>query len=137
MASLQNQSLVKRLAKHFSGKIKKLRCFDANVCKSAVPSTRTWEAKYMPGELFECEAIFEHVGHKFSASANREFVCLRMKLEGVSCSPIFSANRQDRVIMLKTVVKPSVNFSIPVYASDKASAETVWRWLRDDDRGPF
>lgn len=129
MTLKENQIVVKNLAKEFRGKRKALNCFDANVCKSDFQPTRPWETKYLPGDLFESEVRFHWGKHKFCASANREFVWLALRLDGVVCSPIFTVNRQDRVMVIKTAVKQPKDFKLHIYAADAASAESVRTWL--------
>jgi hypothetical protein len=129
MSLEQNQSVVKNLAKEFRGKRKVLNCFDANVCKSDFQPTRPHETKYLPGDLFEFEVRFQCGEHKFCASANNEFVSLALRLEDVVCSPTFTLNRPDRVMLKKTPVKQMRQLSCQVYASDNSSAAGVSTWL--------
>jgi len=129
MTLKENQTVVKNLAKKFRGKRKVLNHFDANVCKSNFLPTRPWETIYLPGDLFEFEVRFQWEDHKFCVSANREFVCLALRLSGVVCSPSFTINRQDRVVVIKTAVKPPKELPLQVYASDTTSAAIVSRWL--------
>jgi hypothetical protein len=129
MTLKENQTIVKNLAKKFRGKRKVLNCFDANVCKSDFQPTRPLETKYLPGDLFEFEVRFQLGKHKFCASANREFVWLALRLDGVVCSPIFTVNRQDRVMMIKTAVKQPKELPLQVFASDITSATVVSAWF--------
>jgi hypothetical protein len=129
MSLEQNQSIVKNLAKEFRGKTKALNCFDANVCKSDFKPTRPHETEYLPGDLFEFEVRFQCGEYKFCASANNEFVSLALRLEDVVCSPTFTLNRPDRVMLIKTPVKQVKQFLCQVYASDNSSAADVSTWL--------
>lgn len=129
MSLKQNQSIVTNLAKEFRGKRKVLNCFDANVCKSDFKPSRPHETEYLPGDLFEFEVRFQFGEHKFRASANNEFISLELRLEDVVCSPIFTLNRPDRVMLIKTPVKQVKQLSRQVYASDNSAAAGVSTWL--------
>jgi hypothetical protein len=129
MSLEQNQSIVKNLAKQFRGKRKILNCFDANVCKSDFQPTRPHETKHLPGDLFEFEVRFQSGRQKFCASANNEFVSLALRLGDVVCSPVFTINRIDRVMLMKTPVNKAKQLSVQAYASDSTSAEAVGTWL--------